>query len=330
MMRNLIRITAGLTALFLSGIFSPGCTRTPPPKAPDEVRLQLKWLHQAQFAGFYSADQKGYYAAEGLKVTFLEGGPTVDLEKAVLDGKAQFGIDGGDSLIAARADGKPVTAIAVIYRQSPLVFMALANSGITRPHDFVGKTVQADTGAITLHAMLANVGVSSGQYHEVNIGSDLEPFYSGQIQVWNAYITNEVLVAQSAGHQVNIIYPDDFGIHFYSDTLYATDNTISTNPDLVMRFMRATLKGWTYAVENPSEMGAMVLIHNPQADPKFEVEKMTASIPLVNTGEDHIGWMKPEIWTGMEKILREQGVLTQPLDVSKVYTMQFLEEIYGK
>jgi len=296
--------------------------------ALNPIAVQLKWLHQAQFAGLYAADQNGYYAAEGLKVSFIEGGPTVDLEKPVLDGTAQFGVIGADTLIAARADGKPLRAIAVIYRRSPLVFMALADSGITRPQDFVGKTVQADTGAITLHAMLANVGISSDQYHEVNIGADLEPFYSGQVQVWNAFINNEVLTAQSNGHKVNIIYPDDYGIHFYSDTLYATDDYIAANPDLVLRFLRATLKGWTYAIENPTLVAPMVAKYNPKADLQHETTQMTASLPLVNTGEDHIGWMKPEIWTGMEKTLREQGVLTAALDVTQVYTMQFLEEIY--
>ena len=292
------------------------------------ISVQIKWLHQAQFAGLYAADQNGYYAAEGLKVNFIEGGPTVDLEKSVLEGTAQFGVIGADTLISARSDGKPLRAIAVIYRRNPLVFMALANSGITRPQDFVGKTVQADTGVITLHAMLAKVGISSDQYHEVNIGTDLKPFYSGQVQVWNAFINNEVLTAESAGYKVNIIYPDDYGIHFYSDSLYATDSYIAANPDLVLRFLRATLEGWTYAIENPTLIAAMVSKYNPNANLQHETAQMTASLPLVNTGEDHIGWMKPKIWAGMEQVIREQGVISVPLDVTQVYTMQFLEEIY--
>jgi NitT/TauT family transport system substrate-binding protein len=305
------------------------CGPATTPKQPiTPITVQLKWLHQAQFAGFYAADQNGYYTAEGLKVNFIEGGPTVDLEKAVLDGTAQFGVLGADRLIAVRADGKPLRAIAVIYRRSPLVFMSLADSGITRPQDFVGKTVQADTGIITLHAMLANVGISRDQYHEVNLGADLGPFYSGQVQVWNAYLNNEVLTAQSDGYKVNLIYPDDYGIHFYSDTLYATEDTISAHPDLVLRFLRATLKGWTFAIENPNLVAPMVAKYNLNADLQHETAQMTASLPLVNTGEDYIGWMKPEIWAGMEQTLREQGVLTAPLDVTQVYTMQFLEEIY--
>jgi NitT/TauT family transport system substrate-binding protein len=301
---------------------------TPAP-AFTPITVQLKWLHQAQFAGFYAAEQNGYYTDQGLKVNFIEGGPTVDLEKSVLDGTAQFGVTGAERLIAARADGKPLRAIAVIYRRNPLVFMALADSGINRPQDFVGKTVQAgSTGVMILHAMLAKVGITPDQYHEVNIGADLGPFYSGQVQVWNAWLNNEVLVAQSDGYKVNIIYPDDYGIHLYSDTLYATDGTIASNPNLVLRFLRATLKGWTYAIENPTLIAKMVVKYNPKANLQHETAQMTASLPLINTGEDHIGWMKPEVWVGMEQTLREQGVLTATLDINQVYTMQFLDDIY--
>jgi ABC-type nitrate/sulfonate/bicarbonate transport system substrate-binding protein len=209
--------------------------------------------------------------------------------------------------------------------------MTLANSGITRPQNFVGKTIQynASTGLI-LNAMLAKVGISPNAYTEVNVGSDLSPFYSGQVQVWNAFITNEVLTAQSAGYKVNVIFPDDYGIHFYSDTLYTTENTISTHPDLVLRFLRATLKGWTYAIENPNLVASMVAKYNPNADLQHETTQMTASLPLINTGEDYIGWMKPKVWVGMEKTLREQKILTQPLDITQVYTMQFIQEIYAK
>jgi len=315
----------------LGAAFFSACTSTKTPVALTPVTVQLSWLHQAQFAGFYAAEQNGYYADEGLKVNFIEGGPTVDLEKSVLAGTAQFGVTDAERLIAARADGKPLCAIAVTYRRNPLVFMALASSGIARPQDFVGKTVQAgSTGVMILHAMLANVGISSDQYQEVNVGADLGPFYSGQVQVWNAWLNNEVLTAQSAGYKVNIIYPDDYGIHFYSDTLYATDDYIAKNPDLVLRFSRATLKGWTYAIENPTLIAPMVAKYNPNADLQHETAQMTASLPLINTGEDNIGWMKPETWSGMEKTLREQGLLIAPLDISQVYTMQFLDEIYGK
>ena len=118
------------------------CSPNPTP-ALTPITVQLVWTHQAQFAGFYAADQNGYYTDEGLAVTLLEGGATVDHWNAVLDGAAQFGIAGGDELILARSEGKPVRAIATIYRRSPTVFISLKDAGITRPEDFAGKKVRA-------------------------------------------------------------------------------------------------------------------------------------------------------------------------------------------
>jgi NitT/TauT family transport system substrate-binding protein len=326
----LIKIPA-CVLLTASIAFSTTACGPKPTPAPTPVTVQLAWTHTAQFAGMYAADQKGYYAAENMTVTFVEGGPSVDSIETVLSGAAHFGIASADVLLLARSAGKAVDAFAVIFRRSPRVYVALASSGIARPQDFVGKIIAVNsTGRAPFEAMMKRIGIRPDQYTLVNSTSDLASFYSGQVQVRSVYLTNEILTMRAAGYKVNIIYPDDYGIHNYGDALIATEALIKNQPDLVLRFLRATLKGWTYAVEHPSEMGAMVVKYNAKADPALENEKMAAGIPLINTGEDHIGWMRPEIWSGMEQILREQGVLTASLDVTQTYTMRFLEEIYGK
>jgi NitT/TauT family transport system substrate-binding protein len=314
----------------LSGLVACAPALTPtPPLTP--ITVQLAWTHQAQFAGIYAADQKGYYAAEGLAVTFIEGGSKVDKFAPVLNGPAQFGMGGADELILARSEGKPLRAIATIYRRSPIVFMSLAEKGITRPQDFVGQTIRISANIIpSLRAIMTRIGIGSDQYTLVELPSDLTLFASGDVPVWGVFINGFVVAAQQAGYKLNLIYPDDYGVHFYSDTLFTTDDLMATNPDLVQRFLRATLKGWTYAVENPAEAPALVQKYKPDADATIENARMVASLPLVNTGEDYIGWMKPEVWAGMEKTLREQGVLTQTVDVTNVYTLQFLNELYGK
>lgn len=301
------------------------------PPAPTPVTVQLQWLHQATTAGFYAAAENGYYAAEGLAVTLVPGGPGVDPMAPVLSGAAQFAQAGADRLILARAAGRPLRAVATVFRRSPVVFITRAESGITRPQQFAGRTIRVTPElAPALHAMTARVGVRRDRYTEVTLPSDLARFLSGDVPVWGAYLNGLALAAQRAGHRINVILPDDYGVHFYADVLFASDELIAARPDLVRRFLRATLRGWTYAVENPASVGPLVARYKPDADPELETAGMEAILPLINTGEDHLGWMTPEAWAGMEKILREQGVLTAPLDVTRVYTVEFVREVYAR
>jgi NitT/TauT family transport system substrate-binding protein len=316
--------------IFLLTLFITSCSPLATPTPPlTPITMQLQWTHQAEFAGFYAADQNGYYAEEGLAVTFLQGGATVDHMAAVQEGKAQFGTTSADALITARDQGKSLRAIAAVFRRSPTVFVTLADSGITRPQDFAGKTIRTVTSITpTLHAMTSFVGLSPSQYNEITLPSDVSMFASGEVPVWGMFITGQAVAIKQAGYKINIIYPDNYGVHFYGDVIIATDETIKNNPDLVLRFLRASLKGWTFAVENPAAVGSIVVKAEPKADVAVENERMITSLPLINTGEDHIGWMKEELWSGMEKTLREQGILSKPMDISQIYDLQFLDEIY--
>jgi NitT/TauT family transport system substrate-binding protein len=149
-------------ALLALAVGLSACSPAKPPSARTPITIQLLWTHVNTFGGYYAADQKGYYAAEGLAVTFREGGPKVDYLSAVDNGIAQFGDGGSDELILARAEGKPLRAIATIYRRSPVVFFTLASSGITKPQDFLGKTIRVAPGlAPALHAMMNHI-VSPG------------------------------------------------------------------------------------------------------------------------------------------------------------------------
>ncbi len=305
------------------------CAPAAPQPAPAAVRVQLAWTHQSQFAGLYAADQLGYFAEQGLQVSFMEGGANYDKLAPVLDGTAQFGVGGADELILARSQGKRLMAVATIFRQNPVVFISLADKHITRPQDFVGKTIRASANiAPTLNAMMAKLGIGPSQYTYRDAPSDINLFVSGEIPVWGVFINSFAVGIKKAGYQLDVIYPDDYGVHFYADSIFTTDELIASDPDLVQRFLSAALKGWTYAIENPQEMPVMVQKYNPNADLEVEKERMLATIPLVNTGEDFIGWMKPQTWEEMGKTFLEQDLDPAPVDVTQVYTTQFLETIY--
>ena len=142
-------------------------------------------------------------------------------------------------------------------------------------------------------------------------------------------LTGGVLRLRQAGYKVNLIWPGDYGIHMYGHTLITTDRMIAENPDLVTRFLRATLRGWREAIEDPEAAVAIILKYAREKDSELQTLMMEASVPLIHNGEDRIGWMRAEVWQGMHQILLDQRILPGAVDPDKVYTMEFLQRIYG-
>src|SRR6266851_1294928 len=162
-----------LLAVFVGGSISPasGAGQATP------VTLQLLWTHQGYFGGYYVADKQGMYAAEGLSVRFLEGGPSSDLISPVLEGRAEFGVAAAAELLVARQSGKPVRAIATIFRRGATVYVSKADSGIARPADFAGKTIRVSTvDTANFLAMMSRTGISPSQYRVVKLPSDVALF----------------------------------------------------------------------------------------------------------------------------------------------------------
>jgi NitT/TauT family transport system substrate-binding protein len=331
-MRTITRIF--LILLLLIAIFA--CETQQAKRVPDEVTLQLKWVHLPQFAGFYMAQEKGYYTQENIKVTFLEGGQGIDSAESVISGKADFGVVAPEDILIKRSQGILLTAITVIYRRSAVVYLSMADSGIVRPADFLGKKVAAagTAGAVRdlefqFYALMKKLGLDSKKLKIVTYDPDYFAFYKGEVDVTAAFATGGLIKMRQKGLKVNIIWPSDYGIHFYSDTLATTDRMISEKPDLVTRFLRATLKGWQDAIEEYRQAVTVTLKYSQIKDPQVQTAMMEAMLPLVHTGEDQIGWMKPERWQGMYQILFEQRLLARPFDVSQAYSLRFLKEIYG-
>jgi len=327
------KITSVSVGLLLSGLLLFGCGVSQPPKTPDEVKLQLKWMHLPQFAGFYMAQEKGYYAKENIKVTFLEGGQGINNVLNVTSGKADFGVLSPEDILMKRSQGESLTSLATIYRRSAVVFVAMADSGIVRPSDFIGKTVairyeQKDFD-LRFYAMMKKLGLGSAKLKIVNYDPDYVAFYKGEVDVTAAYATTGLIKMRQKGLKLNLIWPSDYGIHFYSDTLATTDRLILEKPDLVTRFLRASLKGWQDAIEDYRQAVTVTLKYSQIKDPGLQTAMMEAMLPLVHTGEDHIGWMKPEVWQGMYQMLLEQRLLARPFEIDQAYTLRFLKEIYG-
>jgi NitT/TauT family transport system substrate-binding protein len=314
-----------------------GCDKPAPRPTPDKITVQLKWFHQAQFAGFYLAQENGFYADENLEINFLEGGKNVDTIKAIVSGRADFAVAAPEDILIKQSRKAPIKAIAAVYRRSAVVFLAKADSGIERPFDFVGKTVAIEGLTIGIRdfriqfdALERKLKLDQTHIKRVAFDPGHKTFQNGAVDITPSFITGGLISMKHAGYKLNVIWPGDYGIHFYSDTLVASERIIANKPEVVIRFLRATLKGWHEAMGDTEAAVAATLKYARIKDASLQKAMMEAQLPLVHTGEDHIGWMKKKQWREMIQILGEQNIISEPLpDVSKVYTMRFLEIVYG-
>jgi NitT/TauT family transport system substrate-binding protein len=317
-------ICATLVVLFLisscSGLGS---------EQPDEVDVQLKWVHQAQFAGFYMAKEEGYYAEENLEVSLQAGGPKVDVLEKITSGEVDFAVYSPEDLLTARSQGRPLVAVAVIYRRNPMAFVSQQGSGIKKPGDLEGSSIAvAPDGIVQFNALLKRMGLDADQMELTKYDYDYAGFKAGEVDVTEAYATGGMIRLQNQGYDLNVIWPDDYGIHFYGDALITTEEFIEEKPEVVTRFLKATLRGWQEAIGNAGLAVEATLKYAADADPSVQMQMLEASVPLVHTGEDYPGWMADDIWRGMYETLLEEGMLDAPFTVEKVYTMGFLKNIY--
>jgi len=316
----------------IAAVLLGACAPQPAKPEPATISVRLKWLHQVQFAGIYVAQQEGYYAEEGLTVKLdqVDFNQQVSYEK-LLSGENDIAIGAPEELILARSAGKPVRAVAVIFRLNPVVFIAPAEAGISRPSDFLGKTIALSPGQtiILYEAMMSRLGLDRSKITEIDA-----PSYDFH-ECWQAaaacpdYATNGFARARVEGLDFTAVWPSEYGVPFYGDVIVTTDEFLQKHPDVVERFVRATLKGWQKAAENPDLGTSATLVFDPQLDKSVQLAALKASLPLIDTGEDEIGWMRPEIWQQMHDILLEQGLLDAPFDVTAVYDNQYVEKAYA-
>ena len=321
---NLIVILAVIT------IVGTSCSQME--ETVDDISVQLKWYHQANAAGLYIADKKGFYSENNINVTFIEGGADVTFENrmaALIAGETSLAVISSEQVFTARAKTIPVVAIAVIFQRNPFSIVSLKTSGITKPEHLVGKKVMlADDEWFQHTAMLKKNGISPDAIEIIPFERSLEPLVSGLIDAHLVYGTSLGVAYNEAGYDISTIWLDDWGVHIPADTIVTTEQLVRQNPDLIDRFLNATLMGWRYAIENMDNAVEMTLKYDESLDRDHQLNIMRAQLPLIHTGATPIGWMEDTKWQQTHDILIDSGMITEPMDISEAYDMQFLNKIY--
>lgn len=280
------------------------------------VRLQLKWTHQFQFAGYYAAIAQGYYREAGLAVTLIEAAPEQDPVRAVLAGQAEFGV-GTSELVLDFARGEPVVVLGVIFQHSPLALLALSQSGIRTVHDLAGRRVMIENNSAELFAYLEREGIPRQRLRLVPHGFTTADLADGRVDAMSVYITDEPYVFASTEVALSLFTPRSAGIDFYGDNLFTTASLLARQPDMVAAFRSASLRGWDYAMAHPEEIIDLILARYPSGKTRaqllFEYQQM---VPLLRTDLVPLGYQYAGRWAHIASIYAEAGMVRPDLPLA--------------
>lgn len=229
---------------------------------PRKVTLQLPWLHQFQFAGYYVAKEKGYYKELGLDVTFKEMNNKVDITKDVVNGISDYSV-GRSSVILDKMKGDNIVGLFAIFQNSPLILLSLESSNLKNISDLKHKNIMLTNDAIStvaIHAMLVSNGLNLNEITFQNHSYNLDDLINKKTDALGAYLSNETYALEVKGIPYTIFNPTDYGFNFYDGILFTSKKELENNPVDVYNFYKASLKGWQYAFENISE--TINLIYN--------------------------------------------------------------------
>lgn len=322
-------------SLFLTacGGQTPAATPTP---SVTPVSIQLSWVHTIEFSGFQIAEREKFYEAHGLDVTlwpaFNAEDEFVPSIPAVLAGEVDFGVASSYDLMRARAEGQPVVAIGAIYQRSPIGVISLEKTGIITPQDLVGKRVTV-SGAVGVYfkALLKNMGINEEDVNIIDRNTfSFEPLVDGEIDAYGVYITNQPSVFTRLGIDYNLLVLADYAVDGYTNVIFTTEETIANRPELIKGFLQATFEGYQIALDDPERAATLSLEYNPELIYEDELANMRVSIPLLHPSGSEIGMMRPELWQLGFKIMSEAGQLPEDFDVTKVFNLSFVNEIYGQ
>jgi len=285
-----------------------------PSHALDSVTLQLKWTHAFQFAGYYAANEQGYYRDAGLDVSIVEALPGVDPVKNVLEGKAEFGV-GTSALLLQRKAGQPVVALAVIFQHSPYVLIARQLSATHDIHDIIGKRVMLEPQADELLAYLKKEGIPLSRITQVEHSYDPQDLIDGKIEAIAGYSTNQPYYLDRTRFPYQIYTPRSAGIDFYGDNLFTTEQELKEHPERVQAFRAASLRGWEYAVEHPEEMADLILAKYSQRHTRdYFLFEARQTIALIHPELIEVGYMNVSRWRHIADTYADIGML--PRDFS--------------
>lgn len=314
-----------LTAALLTACAAPQATETP----LIHIRLPMGYIPSVQYAPWYVAAEKGYFRDAGLEVEFDYKFET-DGVGLVGAGELPFAVASGEQVLMARAQGLPVVYVMTWYQDFAVGVVAKAEQGIRTPQDLSGKSIgiPGPFGAsyIGLRALLNAAGIQESDVSLEEVGfNQVEALVADRVQAAVIYVSNEPIQLRAQGYAVDVIRVADH-VHLAANGLVSSETAIAQNPDLVRGMVHAFLRGLADTLADPDEAYAICLnyVENlAQADQAVQKEVLATSIQFWRT--DQPGFSSPAAWDNMQQTLLSMGLITEPLDLNKAYTNDFIK-----
>ena len=286
--------------------------------AADKLTVQLKWLPQAQFAGYYVAQSKGYYKEAGLDVTIKPGGPDISPVQVIAGNQADVVVNWMPDALAAREAGVPLVNIAQVFNQSGLMLTCKKASGVSSPKDFKGKTLGVWYGGneYPFPNWMAKLGLKPDSDIKIlKQGFNVDPLLQNQAACISTMIYNEYWQVVDAGVKesdlVTFFYEKE-GVASLEDGLYVLESKLK-DPAFVARmakFLKATFKGWNEAVKDPAGAAKIVVAADASGSATEKVQKRqmdNVAKLITNAGTPKIGYLEPAAFERTVKVLLAAG-----------------------
>lgn len=326
-----------LTGVLLANLYSAcGVKLEQPTESLDSVNFALDWIPSGRHAGYYTALDKGYYRDVNIDVKIARGYGSADSVKRVASGAAQFAVGDMGSLVLARAnDMTPVKVVAMIYSEAPYILFFSKDTGITVPKDWEGKTIAAPAGDATrvlfpAFAKLNNFDSAKVNWLTIDPTAKLQTLFGRKADGTTEYLMAVPLYQKQAsefGFSLGTMKYADWGMDVYSNGIMVNESTMKDNPDLVRRFVAATLRGLDYAFQHPAESAQIVKKYVPETDvdiARQEVEIVRDSAWSNEAKTNGLGYMDSNRVKSTRDLLTQAFGLKVEVNTADLYTNDFL------